>query len=121
MARRRRSAAGDRSLHRAAQLYIFKRGSARKQAELLEDETYLLIAHQRDLIVAHARDVFAVHKILPAGRIIKIYEDIHQCRFARAGRTDHRYKLTALYIDRDRAQCMNLMFAQLVGFREFAD
>jgi hypothetical protein len=52
MAQRRRFAAGDRSLHRAGQLYIFKRGGARKQVELPKDETYLLIAHQRPATLA---------------------------------------------------------------------
>jgi hypothetical protein len=103
------------------QLDIFKSGRARQQVESLKDEADALVADVRPLVGGQRADLVVFQEILTAGGAIKTAKDIHESRFAGAGRTHDRDKFAKLDPEADTTQGGYLHIAHAVGFSQIFD
>ena len=97
------------------QLHVVQRRRARQQVEGLKDEPDLLVANARQFIVGHVADEVPVDVILPAGRRIEAAGQVHQGRFAGAGRTHDGHVFAPLDLDIHPGNGVNLLVAHDIG------
>ena len=90
---------------------ILKRASASQQVEALEHEAEALAADTGEIRLAQCRDIDAFHEVMTAGRLVEAAENVHQRRFARAGRAHDGDELAGLDGEADAAERFNLDIA----------
>ena len=70
--------------------HVFEGCQPRNQLKTLKHEPDFLTAHLRQFVRRQGRNVPPVQTIYPGGRAIKAAENVHQRRFPRPARPDHR-------------------------------
>ncbi len=105
----RRAAVNQRQFH------IVQRGSARQQIEGLKHEPDLLVADPRQLVIGHIADQAAVDVVLALRRSVQTTDQVHQRRFARAGRTHDGHVLATLDLDIAAGDRVDLLIAHDVS------
>src|SRR6185437_7740931 len=93
------------------QHYIFKRRKIRDQVKLLKDEADLLCAKTVQLRGRHPGNVSAVDPDFAAGRLVQAAHQVHQSRFAGAGRPHYSQPLSWSHRERDIIQSAHLYIA----------
>ena len=66
---------------------VVQRGGPRQEVEGLEDEADFLIANAGQFVVVEFTDQLSVQPVLAFARSVEAADQIHQRRFARAGRS----------------------------------
>ena len=93
---------------------VFQCGNTRKQIEILKDKPYLFIARSGQFIITESGYLLAVQLIRAFRRAIQTAEDIHQRRFARAGRPHQRGKLPPVDIGRNAIERRQRLAADMI-------
>ena len=114
------TAAGDARVDEG-QLHVGQRRRAWEQVEALEDEADLAVANFGQAIIVHLAHVLSVEQIHAAGRHIQRPQDVHQGRFAGAGRAHDGHHLAGVDLQRDAAQGMHLKVAHAVDLGHVTD
>ena len=96
------------------QLDVLDRRGARQQIEALEHEADGLVPDARELVGRQRRDIAAVHQDTAARRPIQAPEDVHERRLARTRRPDDGDELAGVDAERDAAQRVHEMIADVV-------
>ena len=79
-----------------------------KQVEALEYEAEALTTNAGKVRLPQRRDVDAFQQVMAAGRLVEAAENVHQRRFARAGRAHYGDELAGLDGKADAAERFNL-------------
>src|SRR5262245_28462209 len=101
------------------QLDIAQRVGARQQVEGLKHETDFLVPNLGQLVVIHFTDVDSVQVVAARGGRVQAAQQIHQGRFARAGRPHDGDVFAALNLQRHLTQRVNSFRSHLVKARNF--
>ena len=103
------------------QFHILQRAGPRQQVELLEHEADLLVANLRQLVAVQLADADPIQPVLPGRRLVEAPENVHQRRFAGAGRPHDRDEIAALDLERDALQHVHRHLAQAVVLHQILD
>ena len=97
---------------------MLERGRARQQVELLEHEPDLEVPDPRELVRRKTRDALAVEQVAAAARGVEAPEQVHERGLAGAGGPHDRHELAALDRDRDAAEGVDRVGAEVIVLRQ---
>jgi len=93
-----------------------QRRRARQEVERLKDEANLLVPDAGELVVVHLARLLAVQQVGALAWRVQAANQVHQRRFARAGRSHDGHVFAALDLNGHPPQGMNLFGAHYIGF-----
>ena len=97
------------------QFDIVKRIAAWKKIEGLEDEADFFITDFGEIVVVEPGNVDTIKEVIAACWRVEAADDIHQGRFARAGRPHDRDVFVLLHADHNAAQSIDELLPHLVN------